>query len=210
MKSHLPVSYKDYERICSVVISALNDLQHALAMDCMYVALVSKDILNIHHGINATIASGQARICVGTDEAGRGEILRFGNVDRNNRTQKEYHAWVQIASWLVDFSAPLYREAFQATGGIIQVPRKMMAIETADSGRFVKHNLLTEFVVDEDGRQELISSYETDSRVRDSRQECLDWYQRAPDKLSRSHRCNVPFGKSETIDLFDLQLEGIC
>ena len=209
MKSDLPISYSDYERICSVVISALNDLQHALAMDCMYVALVSKEILNVHHGINATIASGQARIYVGADEAGIDEILSFGEVDRNNRNPKKYHAWIQIASWLVDFSAPLYREAFQATGGIIQVPRKMMAIAIDDSGRFVKHNLLTEFVVDEDGRQELISSYEANLQFKYSRQECLDWYQRAPDKLSRSHRCKDPFGRSETIDLLDLKLEGI-
>lgn len=207
-----PITYNEYERICSVVLSTLENLQTNLSMDCMYIALVSQEILHYHHGINASIVSGQAKIFLGIDSKGVGQILSFGKVDNAPRDQSAFHAWIRIDNWLLDFSAPIYREALdeirQGMSSGIRVPRKMMAIKMDEFGKFAAHNQLTKFIEDDNDRSEMMSSYRGNMQFKYSLDECLDWYQKDSNECCAEHICKKEFGKSAKLRLMDLRLEG--
>lgn len=196
-----PISFNGYTRISTIVISALNDLQEYLSMDCTFVAIISNAILHHHQNINAIITSGQANVYLGS-----GELLSFGNGILNGESQEKFHMWNRIDDWLIDFSAPIYNEAYQAVGGTKNIRRKMLAIQIDEAGRFLSTNSLTEFVEDSNPRHELINSYKFNDQFNRGLNECLRWYKPWPYQIFSSHECKEPFGKSKNIPILDLNI----
>lgn len=123
--SNLPLSLADYNRIHQVMHGVLLGMPEARAdKACTFFASFGAYILNKEYGIPARMVGGAYGFCIG----GPGEAAIFGKVenDRLASGPDAFHLWVQTKSHLIDFMAPIYREAFAEAQMVTELPRKMM------------------------------------------------------------------------------------
>lgn len=120
----LPLS--EYNRVYQVAHGVLQGVPEANAEKaCLFFAAVGGYVLNQCYKIRARIVGGAFCLCVGD---GGGEIATFGNLEDGQLVSRPdaFHVWLQTDTHIIDFMAPIYREAFADHPKSADLPRKMM------------------------------------------------------------------------------------
>jgi Protein of unknown function (DUF2026) len=120
--SGLQITLKEYNRIYQVARGVIEDIGHS-EKACMFFAIFGAMMLNKHFKIPARAVAGGFALRV--SEAP--EIAFFGQMaeDRLVMSTEGFHMWVQTASHIIDFMAPVYPEAFAQAEQKLIIPRKM-------------------------------------------------------------------------------------
>jgi hypothetical protein len=117
------VTLAEYNRIYRVAHGALVDIGNP-ERACMFFAAFGALLLNRHYRIPARVVAGAFALCVG-----EGPTVAFFGKDEGGQIASSsdgFHMWVQTQTHVIDFMAPIYREAFAGRGIDISVPRKML------------------------------------------------------------------------------------
>lgn len=120
----LPLS--EYNRIYQVTHGVLQGVPDATAeRACLFFAAVGGYVLNQCYKIRAQIVGGAFCLCVGD---GGGEVATFGKLEDRQLVSGHdaFHVWLQTDTHIIDFMAPIYREAFADYPKSADLPRKMM------------------------------------------------------------------------------------
>ncbi len=116
----LPLS--EYNRIYQVAHGVLKGVPDATAgKACLFFAAFGGYVLNQKYKINARVVGGAFSLVIG-----EGDVAVFGKVDDGHLKSgpDAFHMWLQTETHIIDFMAPIYREAFD--GHFADLPRKMM------------------------------------------------------------------------------------
>jgi hypothetical protein len=114
-----PLTADEYERICQVIHAVLEGCVKT-PRACMFFAIAGSLILSKHHGIDSRPVAGAFILCV--DETP--SVISVGKNERNTVSwdKNNFHMWVQMEHYVIDFIAPIFRESLQ---GNLDVPRRM-------------------------------------------------------------------------------------
>ena len=120
--SKFAITMADYNRVHQIVHGVIKD-EGTVERGCTFFAIVGSYLLNKHFGIAATAIGGGFALCV---EEGP-KCIFYGKDDDGKFTWGDdgFHMWVQTEEHIVDFMAPIYREAFAVAQPDIEIPRKM-------------------------------------------------------------------------------------
>lgn len=111
----------DYNRIHQVAHGVLKDIGTP-EKGCTFFAIFGSYILNQHYGIDARPVAGGFSMCIADEKCliyGRNEGGEYV-VDSDG-----FHMWVQTRTHVIDFTAPIYPEAFAEAEPDVAMPRKM-------------------------------------------------------------------------------------
>lgn len=157
--SRFLLSLSEFNRIHQVAHGVLQGVPEARAdRACMFFASFGAYILATEYKIPARVVAGAFSLCL----AEGGEIAFFGKVENNRLTSgpDAFHMWIQTASHIVDFMAPIFPEAFAERPSTVVVPRKMLqrrlseeaadptALKRAGDFRYYPDPDLTEELID--------------------------------------------------------------
>ncbi|MGZ2484836.1 hypothetical protein ACVITL_003359 [Rhizobium pisi] len=118
----LPLS--EYNRIYQVAHGVLKGVPHATAEKaCLFFASFGGYVLNQKYKIKVRVVGGAFSFCLGERD-----VAFFGKFDDNQLVSAPdaFHMWLQTETHIIDFMAPIYREAFGEHPGAGALPRKMM------------------------------------------------------------------------------------
>lgn len=122
-KLQLPLS--DYNRIYQVAHGVIKDVGNAQRA-CIFFASFGAWMLNTQYKIPARIVAGAFGLCVAGDETP--QVAFFGRDSDGALASDDtgFHMWIQTETHLIDFMAPIFREAFADHGAMVAAPRKML------------------------------------------------------------------------------------
>ena len=118
----LPLS--EYNRIYQVAHGVLKGVPNAAPeKSCLFFAAFGGFILNQKYKIKARVVGGAFSFCIGESD-----VAVFGRLEGNQLVSGHdaFHMWLQTETHMIDFMAPIYREAFSEHPGAATLPRKMM------------------------------------------------------------------------------------
>jgi hypothetical protein len=121
----LLMTLPDYERAFHVIYSVIKNEGANMAQACLYFGFIGAAILRHHYKVQARAAVGFAvykldssnDVLALADKDGSGNIIASSN---------GFHCWVVADQWIVDFSAPLFREMWRRAGLDKPIERKML------------------------------------------------------------------------------------
>lgn len=115
----------EFNRIYQVAHGVLQGVPDANAgKACTFFATFGAYILNKEYKIPARVVAGAFSFCLSDAD----EIAFFGKLDNDRLASASdaFHMWIQTETHVVDFMAPIYREAFSDNPTATVLPRKMM------------------------------------------------------------------------------------
>lgn len=119
----LPLS--EYNRVYQVAHGVLKSVPDATAEKaCLFFAAFGGFVLNQKYKINARVVGGAFGLCLGN----KYDVAFFGKLDNNQLVSGSdgFHMWLQTETHVIDFMAPIYREAFAEHPVAATLPRQMM------------------------------------------------------------------------------------
>jgi hypothetical protein len=198
----MKISDSNYSKICSVITTCMLDLQDTPYMDCTFVALLARDIIQKHHKLDVKVCSGQACVAYFDDSRSK-QAFTFGN-PRITGQQDQFHVWNLVEGELYDFSSPLYSLAFRN----LDIPVRYMRIIPTEENRFEQSGTPIVFREDSNHRRKIIKNYTSDEQFKRCRSVCIDWYRTDAFHLEQLHICSRPFGRSEELRLKSVEFCG--
>lgn len=89
---------------------------------CKFYAFAGAFLLHRHYKLDAKPMMGAAAFRLNADQA-----LFYGRVENNQVLSdvNAFHAWIECDGYMIDFMAPMFREALQSTGSPAQIDRRM-------------------------------------------------------------------------------------
>lgn len=122
----LPLS--EYNRVYQVAHGVLMGVPEASAEKaCLFFASFGGYVLNQRYKIKARVVGGAFTLCTG-----KGDVAAFGRIEDGQLQSgpDAFHMWLQTETHLIDFMAPIYREAFDRQDP--SFPRQMMQRQLKD------------------------------------------------------------------------------
>lgn len=116
----LPLS--DFNRIHQVAHGVLKDIGK-VEQACTFFSIFGAYVMEQHYGIEARPIAGGFSLCVADSRN-----LIYGRAEDDTWVVDEdgFHMWVQTPTHVLDFTAPIYREAFAVAEPDVVLPRKML------------------------------------------------------------------------------------
>ena len=117
-----PIPFADYQRIFQVLYTLLETADGYTYKGCKFYAVAGAFLLHHHYKLDAQPMMGAAAFKLNANEA-----LFYGRVEDNKVMSDEnaFHAWIECDGYMIDFMAPMFREALQSTGSTAKVDRRM-------------------------------------------------------------------------------------
>ncbi|MGN6357449.1 MAG: DUF2026 family protein [Novosphingobium sp.] len=119
----------EYNRIHQVAHGVIKEVGF-VEKACTFFAIFGSYVLNKHYGIASRPVAGGFSLCV----ADGPRCLIYGREvdDKFVWDGDGFHMWVQTATHVIDFSAPIYPEAFAEAQPDVAIPRKMLQKQMVD------------------------------------------------------------------------------
>lgn len=119
----LPLTLSEYNRVHQTARGVLDGVP-APERSCIFFAVYGTYILKKHYKIPARPIAGGFALCVDDEPS----VMCFGKVDggRIVAASDGFHMWVQTPTHIIDFMAPIFREALGNSLPGVVVPRKML------------------------------------------------------------------------------------
>ena len=115
----------DYERAFHVIYSVIKNEGANMARACLYFGFIGAAILRHHYKVQARAVVGFAVYKLDSSN----DVLALADRDGSGNivaSLNGFHCWVVADRWIVDFSAPLFREMWELAGSDKQIERKML------------------------------------------------------------------------------------
>lgn len=118
-----PLTLGEYNRIHQITRGVLRNVVEA-ERSCISFATFGAYVLQEHYQIPALPVAGNFGLCVGEGPS----LILFGKGDHGRIVSESdgFHMWVQTPTHIIDFMAPIFREAAGTLLGGTVVPRKML------------------------------------------------------------------------------------
>ncbi len=207
----MKITLPEYFRIYSVIHAVLESENADTNKSCVFYNYCGAYILNEHYKIPAKVYSGFAAYHLGVEH-----ILGFGKIENNylSSTSDEFHTWIEVDGWLIDFMAPEFPNVLAEFDPNIKIPRKMMQkplskmVETPDdiskSGDFL-------LLPDMDVTSALMSQIQTQVTFVDLIEICSKWYNKKAEKMLKSIHVADNGGNLKNINLSSTKpIVGAC
>ena len=133
----LLIPMSDYNRIHQVAHGVMKDVGTA-EKACMFFSAFGALVLNKYYKIKARAVAGGFALCTGrTGDVPN--VAFFGQMENGKLISSSdgYHMWVQTETHIVDFMAPIFREAFSSVSPDNDLPRKMLQRQFATEAQGV-------------------------------------------------------------------------
>jgi len=211
MKRHGPlVPMRDYERIFRVIDAVLASEGARPEVACTYFAIAGAALLTKYYNKKATPVAGSAFFRVDDPSS---TVLAMSEIDGDEAksSTKAFHFWVECDGYVLDFQAPLFREALTQRGSLLQLPRLMfqkpieqMAAHFRDlrkEGEFflVPNKALT---------LELYSDFSALDANRDIVEIISEWFQRPPKSIAPKIKIANQHGQIKDVPLRSISIAG--
>lgn len=175
----------DFERAFQVIYSVVSNEGFNMAKACLYFGFIGAAILRKHYKVPARAAVGSAVYKLDTSN----DALTFAELDGNGNlvaSQNGFHCWVVTDQWVLDFSAPLFREMWELVGIRRSIERKMLQRPLSISqGNFDCPECPGDVVLTED--QALTSHFaerqQSSKMNEDLEGIAVQWFRRSPKKM---------------------------
>ncbi|MCA1367176.1 DUF2026 family protein [Bradyrhizobium sp. BRP14] len=118
------LTLSEYNRIYQVAHGVLKGVPEATPEKaCLFFAAFGGYVLNQKYKTKAAVVGGAFTFCVGESD-----VAVFGRLDDGQLVSGHdaFHMWLQTETHIIDFMAPIYREAFSEPPAAASLPRKMM------------------------------------------------------------------------------------
>jgi hypothetical protein len=119
------LTLSEYNRIYQVAHGVLQGIPDASAgKACLFFAAFGGYVLNQQYKIATQIVAGAFSLCL----SDANEVASFGKIENDRLVSgpDAFHMWLQTDTHIIDFMAPIYREAFAGGQTRTIIPRKMM------------------------------------------------------------------------------------
>lgn len=118
----------DFNRIHQVAHGVIKDIGTA-ERACTFFSIFGAYILSQKYGIDARPVAGGFSLCVAQDRC-----LIYGREENGEYVVDSdgFHMWVQTQTHIIDFTAPIYPEAFAQVMPDFTLPRKMLQKHISD------------------------------------------------------------------------------
>lgn len=182
----LPLS--EYNRIYQVAHGVLNGVPEATAEKaCLFFAAFGGYVLNQQYKISARIVGGAYGFCLSDAP----DVALFGRLENGQLLSgpNAFHMWLQTETHIIDFMAPIYREAFAEGSPPSELPRKMMQRKLADETGSLDgfaHAGDFRYFPDADLTDELLDSFLNKQVNEDLLRVAMAWYGKRRDKQKSS------------------------
>jgi hypothetical protein len=108
-----PLPLPDFERISQTILGILAAENANIAASCLFFGLIGKSILNRHYKLAAHAVVGTAAFNLGGPR-----LIAFANPvgEAVSVGQENFHCWVEVDGWFLDFSSLVFPEIIAARG----------------------------------------------------------------------------------------------
>lgn len=182
------ISLKDYETVFRVLCAVSNNVGNSAGKACLFYNVIGGFIVNKVLKRKARPVMGSAFIRV-HDESNT--VLAYSQFGPSGPTSDKdgFHCWIECDGFLIDFTAPVFRETFSEAGKDLPIARKML--QKPLSGMAKSWDSLTnegDFWLESNPELTMImldKFFETPA-LSDLAEICMHWLQRYPKKIPDS------------------------
>lgn len=133
-KKSPPLTFDQYRRIFNIADSLAPYFAPPVGRACLFYNLTGAALMQAHYNKDAKLFCGLGAVALSKkSSAGEMAMLSWFQVSEGiaTATEEAFHAWVEFDDWIIDFTAPNYREAFAAVPFERKIPppltpRKML------------------------------------------------------------------------------------
>jgi hypothetical protein len=202
-----PIPLADYQRIFRVLqtVGAEVDTAHR----AVFFSVAGALIIEQFYKKRSYAVAGDAFYKL-DDEAGT--VLSFAGVSENKNEGKGHHCWIMCDDYIVDFTAPLFRESLQAIGLTGHCSRKMYQkprSSLVDSPLLLRNPGDSYLLPDVDLTRRSLEKFNSVARNQDLVNICAHWYKKPPKDMHRQLSLeDNNTGATTQLTLSDLSLVG--
>ena len=206
-----PLTLPEYERIFRVIHSILLAEEADTSKSCLFFNIAGAFILSNNHGhMNARPIAGLAGYNLRTRN---GLSLVLGKVEQGKVTvsSDEFHCWVELDDWIIDFSAPLFNSMVDPQRAEERIPPKMF--QRLSSDRVLSLNELNTpgaylHIPSQEVTTELMLHFSELQANADLVKICADWHRCPPKRMQESIGVANQHGQVNDVHLSKIYLEG--
>lgn len=200
----------DFERAFQVIYSVINNEGANMAKSCLYFGFMGAAILRKHYKVPARAAVGSAVFKLDASN----DVLALAEKDRNGNivaSQNGFHCWVVTDQWVIDFSAPLFREMLELCGIRKVIERKMLQkplSTTQGHLNFLKNPGDVALTEDQALTSYFAQKQQTFKINEDLEGIAVQWFQRSPKKMIAQIRIGNAKGDIRQVKLSGPRISG--
>lgn len=207
----LLIPIADYQRITRVIATVANSVGKDTAGACTYFSVMGAAILERVYKKRAVPVAGAAVLHVGDPD---GRMMMYGRINDGQLISdgKGFHCWIHCDDYVIDFMAPLYRDAWQRGGFESDCPRKLFQkpITAMAPSPFALRNPGDFFLEpDIDLTGDLLIPFATKAGIQDLANACVQWYTRPPKPISPTLGLLNDLGQFVQMKLNPIEVAGV-
>jgi len=210
--SHRPllITLPEYTRAFRVIRTVLDGVDASTTKACLFFSLAGAEILRKHYKKNAFPVAGSAFFRV-HDESDT--VLSFSHMESNSISSSTtaFHSWIMCDGMIIDFMAPLFKEASFEAGIQYEIPRKMF--QKNEELMSNSYNTLCQegdFYLEPNIEltKTLFQGLSEKPANRDLVEICVHWFRKPPKKIKLSLTMTDDLGELTKMNLSKLSLKG--
>lgn len=204
-----PLPLADYQRIFRVLKTVLDGADVGVVNPSVFFSIAGVYVIEQHYKKRCQPVAGAAFFRVDDDA---GTVLSFADKENEDlSSDKGFHCWIMCDGYIIDFTAPLFRESLQAMGAsgacsrkMFQKPRSAMS----DSPLLMREPGDFHMLPNVDLTRNMLSDFLASERNNDLVKTCSHWYRKPPKDISRQATMTSNDGKVSQLTLSGLSLVG--
>jgi hypothetical protein len=204
-----PIPLADYQRISRVLQTVFDGANVKTADRAVFFSVAGALLIEQFYKKRSYPVAGDAFYKL-DDEAGT--VLSFAGVSENKNEGKGYHCWIMCDDYIVDFTAPLFRESLHARGLTGNCSRKMYQkprSSLVDSRLLLRNPGDSYLLPDVALTRRVLENFHSVARNQDLVNICAAWYKKPPKDMPRQLSLeDNKTGVTTTLTLSDLTLVG--
>ncbi len=118
------ITLKDYETVFRILYSVSASVGNTAGKACLFYNVIGARMLNEHLKVEARPVVGSAFFLV-HDQSNT--VLSYSQIGADGpfSSPEAFHCWIECEGYVIDFTAPVFRESLSEVGQQLQIPRKM-------------------------------------------------------------------------------------
>jgi len=204
-----PLPLTDYQRIFRVLKTVLDAADANPAHPSVFFSMAGAYLIEQHYKKRCQPVAGAAFFRVDDDA---GAVLPFADKDHEDlSSDKGFHCWIMCDDYILDFTAPLFRESLQALGSAGSCSRKMFQkprSAMSDSPLLMHEPGDFHMLPNVDLTRKILSEFFANERNNDLVKTCAHWYRKPPKDILRQATMTSNDGTVSHLTLSSLSLVG--
>lgn len=208
---HPLIKLVDYQQIFRVVHSVSEAVGNTAGKACLFYNIIGAALLEVNYKKKAQPVMGSAFFAIHEPSA---TVLAYshkraqGEISNNSEA---FHCWIQSEGYIVDFTAPVFRESLKEQGLPYGIPRRMFQKPLKlMSGAHDRLKSEGDFYVEPNIEltNEMIAKFLKSPAARDLGNVCMQWFVKPPSKIMNEIKMINDLGEITTMLLTDISVEG--